>query len=39
MSIKIQGQTVVDNNKNIENKSPIEEFNGKNTDLDDDIPF
>ena len=24
---------------NIENKSPIDEFNGKSSDLDDDIPF
>ena len=29
----------IDNNKNIENKSPIDEFNGKSSDLDDDIPF
>ena len=35
---KIESRSV-DNNKNIENKSPIDEFNGKSSDLDDDIPF
>ena len=29
----------VENTKNIENKSPIDDFNGKNSNLDDDIPF
>ena len=35
---KIESRSI-DNNKNIENKSPIDEFNGKSSDLDDDIPF
>ena len=35
---KIESNPVV-NNKDIDNKSPIEEFNGKNSGLDDDIPF
>ena len=29
----------VENTKNIENKSPIDDFNGKSSNLDDDIPF
>ena len=29
----------VENSKNIENKSPIDDFNGKSSNLDDDIPF
>ena len=29
----------LENSKNIENKSPIDDFNGKNSNLDDDIPF
>ena len=35
---KIESKPVLDN-KDIDNKSPIEEFNGKNSGLDDDIPF
>ena len=35
---KVETRTL-DNNKNIEDKSPIDEFNGKSSDLDDDIPF
>ena len=35
---KIESRSI-DNSKNIENKSPIDEFNGKSSDLDDDIPF
>ena len=29
----------IDNSKNTENNSPIDEFNGKSPSLDDDIPF
>ena len=29
----------LENRKNIENKSPIDDFNGKSSNLDDDIPF
>jgi len=29
----------LENSKNIENKSPIDDFNGKSSNLDDDIPF
>ena len=29
----------VESSKNIENKSPIDDFNGKSSNLDDDIPF
>ena len=29
----------VENSKNIENKSPIDDFNGTSSNLDDDIPF
>ena len=29
----------VESSKNIENKNPIDDFNGKSSNLDDDIPF
>ena len=36
---KVESRSIDNNNKNVENKSPIDEFNGKSSDLDDDIPF